>query len=149
MSNKDTTDSMSFLGGINDEKMKQIFNACLTCKITRPNVLLKTTETTSNSPPLSLVMDTDRDFPDDMQLCQNHRTIWYMTSEDAIQTAGSSDLSYHSGSDPLEFVKTLKTAPLTTAQKSPPKLPKMSLKINVGQVPPLHRKDLVTLNSRQ
>ena len=91
-------------------------------------------------------------------LCQNHLTIWYMTSEDEIQTAGSSDplvlasailtRSYCSGSDPLEFVKTLKTVPSTTAQKSPSKLPKMSFKMNVGQVM-LHHKDLATLNSRQ
>ena len=105
-------------------------------------------------------MGTDRNFPDDMQLCQNHLTIWcmYKTSEDEIQTAGSSDSfllafdiltrSYYSGSDPLEFVKTLRTAPMTTVQKSPSKLPKMSLKMNVAQVT-LQRKDLATLNSRQ
>ena len=95
MNNEDTTDIMNFLGGINDEKMRHIFNACSTYKITRPKPLLKTTETTSQSPTLrlSLVMDTDSDFPDDMLLCQNHLTMWYMykTSEDEIQTAGSSD----------------------------------------------------------
>ena len=36
MNNEDTTDIMNFLGGINDEKMRHIFNACSTYKITRP-----------------------------------------------------------------------------------------------------------------
>ncbi|XP_033757211.1 uncharacterized protein LOC117339627 [Pecten maximus] len=137
-----------------DSNMKRkIFSICSNTTIQQPTN--PTNAVIGSSPTLSIIMEADRRFGNDVEICTNEFLSWYMTAGLEVQLVDTVDAfmlasslvttSFHDSVSIEDILKTIQNVPTSSmSADSPCKILKTTTKMTIGSTT-IDRKDLYTL----